>query len=93
MSALTSSSCVSACGCDTKPSYGGGSITDGALRTDDIFLVDQFLDFIVTEANEKLIVGQETIGGEFAATIAQTPKQGATITQTPTQGGSITQRI
>ena len=93
--------CNTSKSCTIKPSYGGGSISSlpnrgGSIVPDsplyeDNFLIDEFLNFIVTEANEKIIIGQTEIGGEFGATIDQTPEQGGSITPQLTQNGSIGQ--
>ena len=76
-----------------SPSYGGGTITSlpnrgGSIIEDspfyeDLFLIDEFLNFIVTEANDKIIVGETEVGGKLSASIAQLPKQGGSISQRP----------
>ena len=67
--------------CSIKPSYGGGTITPTSPVIEDTFLIDQLFNFIVTEANEKLIIGQRQVGGKFAATIFEPPTPIGSITQ------------
>ncbi len=79
--------------CAISPSYGGGTITSlpnrgGTIIEDspfyeDLFLIDEFLNFIVTEANDKIIVGETEVGGKLSASITQLPKQGGPISQRP----------
>lgn len=77
-----------------RPAYGGGSIvslpkrggaiiSESPLDGEDIFLIDDLLNFIVTEADEKIIVGETPVGGHFKSSITQLPQQGGTITQEP----------
>jgi hypothetical protein len=77
-----------------RPAYGGGSIvslprrggaivSESPLVGEDIFLIDELLNFIVTEADEKIIVGETPSGGEFNSSITQLPQQGGTIKQKP----------
>ena len=76
------------------PSYGGGTITslpqrggsiisESPLVAEDIFLIDELLNFIVTEADEKIIVGETPVGGDFKSSLTQLPEQGGSITQKP----------
>ena len=77
-----------------RPAYGGGSIvslprrggaivSESPLVGEDIFLIDEFLNFIVTEAAEKIILGETPNGGDFKSSILQLPEQGGTIKQKP----------
>lgn len=69
---------------ECNPNYGGGTIvTQSPLVATDIFLIDELLNFIVTEADEKIIVGEIPAGGHFKSTITQLPEQEGSITQRP----------
>ncbi len=69
---------------ECNPNYGGGTIvTKSPLVATDIFLIDELLNFIVTEADEKIIVGEIPAAGTFNSTISQLPKQDGSITQKP----------
>lgn len=77
-----------------QPNYGGGTISavpsrsgsiisPGVRQEIEVLLMDQALNFIVTEANENILIDEYFIGGHFASTITQDPSQGGTITQRP----------
>jgi|9_EtaG_2_1085328.scaffolds.fasta_scaffold09065_4 hypothetical protein len=76
------------------PSYGGGTISvtpsragsivsPGIRQEIEVLLTDQLFNFIVTEANENILIDDYVIGGLFESTITQEPSQGGTITQRP----------
>jgi hypothetical protein len=53
------------------PSAGGGTIIPGIPQTIKIFLIDEILSFIVTEADEKILIDEYFVGGTFAGTISK----------------------
>lgn len=78
----------------SKPNYGGGTISavpsragsiisPGVRQEIEVLLIDQALNFIVTEANENILIDEYVIGGRFASSITKEPSQGGTITQRP----------
>lgn len=83
-----------------KPTYGGGSINSspqggsispgGSTIKESILLIDEFANFIVTEANEKIIIDEAESTGFISAVIKGQPNQGGSVSQ-PTQGGSVSQ--
>ncbi len=72
-----------------KPSYGGGSISHGqqggsispagSTIKDSTLLIDNFSNFIVTEASEKIVIDTTITRGFLGATIGGQPAQGGTI--------------